>query len=143
MASWPSWCSSARSKPKRPSRMRWSWRKPHETSALVRPPRERGATPSPPSLDGEPAGIARALDRCTRDERPHDGSGRLHRRFADVARAPFDADPRRGESRRGNPIRLVNAAVVAYDGAEAHTNPAPGANGHPEVVPDPAPALAP
>ena len=70
------------------------------------------------------------MDRRARDERPHDGFGRLQRRFADVAGAPFDADPRRGESRRGNAIRIVNAAGVAYYRAEAHPNAAPRANAH-------------
>ena len=121
--------------------MTGSWRRHHETSALVRTTRECGATPSPPVLDREPAGITRPVDHRAGDERPYDGSGRLQCRFADVAGAPFDADPRRGESRRGSPIRIVNAGGVAYNRAKAHPDAAPRANAHPYAVADAQPGF--
>src|SRR5207249_6145352 len=114
--------------------MTGSWRRHHEPSALVRTTRGCGASPSSPILGGEPAGITRAVDRRARDQRPHDGSGRLQRGFADVTGAPFDADPRRGESRRGNAIPIVNAGGVTYYRAEAHPNTAPRAISHPHPV---------
>src|SRR6266571_3290511 len=122
MASSRSSSSSARCKPPL-GPMTGSWRRHHERSALVRTTRECGPTPSPPFLDGEPAGITRAVDRRARDERPHHGSGRLQRRFADVAGAPFDADPRRGESRRRNHVCIVNASGLAYYRADADAKP--------------------
>src|SRR6266550_5624211 len=108
-----------------------SWRRHHETGALVGTTRKCGPTPSPPFVGGEPVGITRAVDRRARDERPHHGSGRLQRRFADVAGAPFDADTRRGESRRRTRVRIVNASGLAYYRAEADVNAAAGANAHP------------
>src|SRR5207245_3022096 len=85
---------------------------------------------------GEPVGLTRAVDRRTWDERPHHGSGRLQRRFADVAGAPFDADPRRGESRRRNPVGIGNAVGVADYRTEAHSNAAPCANAHSLIDPE-------
>src|SRR6266566_3894724 len=105
----------------------------HETGALVGTTRKCGP---PPFVGGEPVGITRAVDRRARDERPHDGSGRLQRRLADVVGAPFDADPRRGASRRGNPVRIVNASGLACYRAEAHANVAAGANAQPLIDPD-------
>src|SRR6266566_981422 len=105
----------------------------HETGALVGTTRKCGP---PPFVGGEPVGITRAVDRRARDERPHDGSGRLQRRLADVVGAPFDADPRRGASRRGNPVRIVNASGLACYRAEAHANVAAGANAQPLIDAD-------
>src|SRR5438067_5394613 len=147
MASWPSFGSSGQLIPlaclRRTAwaislplwgRVGWgmtgSWRRHHEPSALVCTTRGCGPSPSSPFLGSEPAGITRAVDRRARDQRPHDGPGRLQRGFADVAGAPFDADPRRGESRCGNPIRIVNAGGVAYYRAEAHPDAARCADAH-------------
>src|SRR6266550_3813634 len=113
-----------------------SWRRHHETGALVGTTRECGPTPSPPFVGGEPVGITRAVDRRARDERPYHRSGRLQRRFADVAGAPFDADPRRGERRRRDPVGIVYAGSVACDRVEAHPNAAPLANARPLIDPE-------
>src|SRR5437868_4369769 len=116
--------------------MRGSWRRRHETTALVRTTLERGPTPSSAFLDGEPAGITLAVDRRPRDKRPRTGPWRLHRRSLYVAGAPFDADPRRSESRRRNPVGIVDAVGVADYRAEAHSNAAPRANAHSLIDPE-------
>ena len=110
--------------------MRGSWRRRHETTAVIRTTLERAPTPSSAFLDGEPAGITLAVDRRPRDKRPRTGPWRLHRRSLYVAGAPFDADPRRSESRRRNPVGIVDAVGVADYRAEAHSNAAPRANAH-------------
>src|SRR5438552_10551298 len=135
MASSRSSSSSARSKPPL-GPMTGSWRRHHETRALVGTTRECGSTPSPPFVDGEPVGITRAVDRRARDERPHHGSGRLQRRFADVAGAPFNADTRRGESRRRNHVCIVSSGGHDNDCAEANSDADPGPDAQPLIDPD-------
>jgi hypothetical protein len=115
--------------------MRGSWRRHHETTAVIRTTLERGPTPSSAFLDGEPAGITLAVDRRPRDERPRAGPWRLQRRSVYLAGASLDAGPRRGESRRGHPVGIVDAVGVADYRAEAHSNAAPRANAHSLIDP--------
>src|SRR2546430_14027556 len=116
--------------------MRGSWRRRHETTAVIRTTLERAPTPSSAFLDGEPAGITLAVDRRPRNKRPRAGPWRLQRRSVYLAGASLDAGPRRGESRRGNPVGIFNAVGVADYRAEAHSNAAPRANAHSLIDPE-------
>src|SRR5438105_3717187 len=115
--------------------MRGSWRRRHETTAVIRTTLERGPTPPSAFLDGEPGGITLAVDRRPRNKRPRTGPWRLHRRSLYVAGAPLDAGPRRSESRRGKPGDIVDAVGVADYRAEAHSNAAIRANAYPLIEP--------
>src|SRR6266550_4531870 len=129
----------AMSLPRLRGRVGWGpsqpWRRRHETTAVVRTTLERDPSPSSAFLDGEPTRITLAVDRRPRYERSRAGPWRLQRRSVYLASAPFDADPRRGQSRRWNATRIVNADGVAYYRAQAHPNAASRANAHPLIDP--------
>src|SRR3981081_892747 len=105
--------------------MRLSWRKRHETIAVVRTTLERDPAPSSAFLDGEPARITLAVGRRPRDERPRVGPWRLQRRSLYLAGTSLDAGPRRGESRRRHPGGIVNRHRPPDHCAEARPNPDP------------------
>src|SRR2546426_4495622 len=108
---------------------RWQWRKPHESGALGRATRERGAAPSSALLDGQPARIPNPVARRPGHERPYPGPGRLQRRSIQTIGAPLAPDPRRSQSGRGNAIVILNPiGVVNPPCADHHAEAYPNAD---------------